>query len=170
MVLFALSTVMYTINYILSEPEFECGGGGGGGGGGVGRVCSEAEACDFVGVVACRRFQNLVCQYQLWCEPDRIELRDRLGRAMLWTGICFISVFVGVSDWFGRKAVIVAAYFIIVVTLGLLIVTNLMLEKTDGHLWLTIIMFSVIWGVANSVVYLWNLLVIESTGWDESLR
>jgi hypothetical protein len=47
---------------------------------------------------------------------------------------------------------------------------DLILEKTDGHLWLTIIMFSAIWGVANSVFYLWNLLVIESTGWDESLR
>lgn len=111
-----------------------------------------------------------MCQYQLWCDKDRVELRERLGRAMLWTGICFISVFVGVSDWFGRKVVVVAAYFIIVVGLVLLIVTDLILEKTDGHLWLTIMMFSVIWGVANSVVYLWNLLVIESTGWDESLR
>lgn len=56
MVLFALSTVMYTINYIISDPEFVCIGQGVGQG--VGRPCNEAEACGFEGVVACRRFQN----------------------------------------------------------------------------------------------------------------
>jgi hypothetical protein len=47
-----------------------------------------------------------------------MALRERLGYAMGWTGFSFISVFVLISDWFGRKAVIVLAYFVVVITLA----------------------------------------------------